>query len=136
MYGLALVAIWSISTKRKMLARLTMASATPARLTGLRSSMRNLCRASCWGGGMGSVSMWCSGDHAFDCGFALGLCGGGLVKRFDSIQSVLVLIMMQRHFPVPPGPVHGIHIRIEKYLVEVPHHDRQRRQHRFIKMNS
>ena len=50
-------AMRSIRTKRKILARLTIARATPARLIGLRSSMRSRWQGSSWSGGVCSVAM-------------------------------------------------------------------------------
>src|SRR5579872_5616627 len=127
----------SIRTKMKIFARLTMASATPARLIGLRSTMRNPCFGSTCSGGVFSVAM-------------LDLSGFGIFVRVDvcrrvpaigpfdywmDIKPVLLAIVMQRHFSVPPGPVHGVHIGIKEYLIEVPDEDRERRQNCFVKMN-
>src|SRR4051812_7261467 len=47
---------------------------------------------------------------------------------------MLFLIMMKRHFSVPPGPVHRVDIRIEEYLVEVPDDDCERSQHCLVIM--
>src|SRR5579864_6980588 len=114
----------STSTKKKMFARLTSPSATPARLIGLRNNMRSRCQ--------GSTA--CGGDLS---SFMLHLCGLFFLRRrwhrtlvlggtFDfllkngGIQCVLLSIMVQRHFTVPPRPVHRIHIRVEEYLIEMP----------------
>src|SRR5580692_3931685 len=104
--------------KRKILARLTIASAPPARLMGLRSSMRNPCRDSCCG--VRSVSM----GMARDCGlFFLLFCFLGWL--FDlacavgdrrAVESMLVAVVVQRHLSIPPRPIHRIHIRVKKYL--------------------
>src|SRR5665811_1323663 len=96
--------------KRKMLARLTIASAMPARLIGFRNSMRERCQGSTGGGGVFSASMF----HLF--GFSLLL--GRDFRRFQdcarvvdrlgdrrAVQSMLVLVVVQRHFSVPPRPV-------------------------------
>src|ERR1700722_12317036 len=124
--------------KRKMLARLTIPSATPARLMGLRSSMRNPCRDSCCDG-VWSVSM----GMARDCGlFFLLFCF--LLWPFDlacavgdrrAVESMLVAVVVQRHLSIPPRPIHRIHIRVKKYLIEVPYYDRQSREHGLIEVN-
>src|SRR5580704_5283928 len=122
-------------TKRKMLARLTIARATPARLMGLRSSMRERCQGSCGSGGVFgvfSVSMVSLCD--FGCIFWLdrdvhpaGPAGRhhrrfpGLALNQNGVESMLIAVMVQGHFSVPPGPVHWVHIRVEEHLVEVPH---------------
>src|ERR1700687_156825 len=129
----------SIRTKRKMLARLTIASAMPARLIGVRNSMRERCHGSCWGGGVCSVSVGSSGG----CGFVLLLGGGSLsftwlVRRIcvqRSVEAMLIAILMQGHLSVPPGPIHWVNIGVQEYLVEVPHDDRQGRKHRLIEVN-
>src|SRR5579863_6947258 len=141
MYGLALTAMASIMTKRKILARLTIASATPARLTGLRNSMRERCQGSGGAGGIFSVSMISACGFGFVLGFGWwvggcnGLFFGRVTCRFrnhPSVESMLIAVVVQRHFSVPPRPVHGIHVGVEEHLVEVPHDDGQGRQHRFI----
>ncbi len=48
---------------------------------------------------------------------------------------MLVAVVVQRHFSIPPGPVHRVNVGVEEYLVKVPHDNRQGRQHRFIKVN-
>src|SRR6266566_5390390 len=129
----------SMMTKRKMLARLTIASAMPARLIGLRSSMRERCHGSAEGGGVFSVSMF----HTCGFGFLLVMRrgfnnGNWLIRSFGdhrSVESMLFAIVVQRHFSVPPRPVHGINIRVEKHLVEVPDDDRQGGQHRLVIVN-
>src|SRR5271167_1838896 len=101
--------------KMKMLARLTMASATPARLTGLRISMRDQCQGSACGGGV-----VCLVSMLGACDFGCFLAGGFSFRGFDrgfrdhlAVQSVLVAIVVQRHFSVPPRPVHRIDVRVE-----------------------
>src|ERR1700686_2323113 len=129
----------SIRTKRKILPRLTIPSAMPARLIGLRNSMRERCHGSCWGGGVCSVSMGSSGD----CGFVLLLGGGNLsftwlvgrICAHRSVEAMLIAIMMQGHLSVPPRPVHWVNIGVQEYLVEGPHDDRQGRKHRLIEVN-
>src|SRR5579872_7093978 len=123
-YGLGRVAMRSIRTKRKMLARLTIVRATPARLIGLRNSMRSRCRGSSWARGTCSVAMfdlgwlrlgggcWRNGNSA--------LFGFGL-SNHRSVESVLIAIVMQRHFSVPPRPVHRIDIGVKEHLIEVPY---------------
>src|ERR1700739_5136311 len=120
-----------MSTKRKMLARPTMARATPARLTGLRSSMRSRCLASGSAGAIFSVSMLDLSE------FGVGVFGIRRLVQRDigqhlAVETMLIAVVMQRHFPVPPRPVHGIDVRIEKYLVEVPHSNRQGRNDSLI----
>ena len=80
----------------KMLARLTMASAMPARLTGLRSSMREtvpgLHRRR--GGGVFSVSMFCPCDFGFflasAAASAFSLASADDFRDHRAVQSVLV----------------------------------------------
>src|SRR5579864_7524028 len=109
----------SMMTKRKMLARLTMASAMPARLIGLRSSMRETCQGSTGGGGVFSLSMFCPSGFGF---FLLGsdfyFVVGWLVGRFRNcrdVETMLVLVVVPRHFSIPPRPVHRIDVRIQEH---------------------
>ncbi len=53
----------------------------------------------------------------------------------DQIQRMLVLVVLDRHLAVKPGPVHGIGIGIEDDSVEVPDDDGESRQHRFVPVN-
>src|SRR5579863_6329647 len=119
-----------------MLARLTIASAMPARLMGLRSSIRSLCRGSSASGGVFSVSMLDLGRFRLLDRVAVRVCDfGGSASRLDQsfcIEAVLLLIVMQRHLTVPPGPVHGINIRIEEHLIEMPDDDGEGSQNCFI----
>src|SRR5579862_662839 len=109
-----------MSTKRKMFARPTMARATPARLTGLRSSMRSRCLASGSAGGVFSVSMLDLSEFGVVSVGIRGFAQSDLTQRL-AVEAVLIAVVVQRHFSVPPRPVHGIDIRIEEHLVEVPH---------------
>src|SRR5215472_14746348 len=52
-----------------------------------------------------------------------------------AVQPVLLPIWFERHFAVPPGPVHRIDIGIKHYLIEVPYYDGERRQDSLIQMN-
>src|SRR5215831_8538003 len=119
----------------KMFAMLTIAKATPARLIGWRSSIRSLCRGSTSGGGVLSVSML---DLGLLClfRFPVRICSveRNLLQRCV-VQAVLLAVMVHGHFAIPPRPVHGIDIRIQKYLIEVPHNNRQCRQDRFVEVN-
>src|SRR5579871_1012865 len=134
MYGLGFVAMTSIRTKRNMFARLTSTSAIPARLMGLRSSIRRPCLASTVPLGDFSSSMFSLRDFFFVLGFGLPE-GAVCFVQCLAVQSVFLLVVVQWHFSVPPGPVHRVNIGIQKYLVKVPHYDRQRRQYSFVIMN-
>src|SRR5271167_3482165 len=130
------MAIASMMTKRKMLARPTIASAMPARLIGLRNSMRERCQGSTRGGGVFSVSIF----HPCGCGlfFGHGWLIGGLSARCGhacAVESVLIAVVVQSHFSVPPCPVHRIYVRVEEHLVEVPNDDGEGREHRFVEVN-
>ncbi len=48
---------------------------------------------------------------------------------------MLFALVVERHFAIPPGPVHRIDVGVEKHLVKVPHNDRQGRQDSFLKVN-
>src|SRR5581483_12405820 len=126
-------------TKRKMLARLTMASAIPARLTGLRSSMRNPCLASGSWGETCSVSMLDLSRLGFrfrrSFRFDYFGCRAGAFNQRRCIQAMLFAIVVQRHFAIPPRPIHGVDVWVEEYLIKVPYQNRESGQHRFIKMN-
>src|SRR5579864_2314606 len=111
-------------TKTKLLHRLTMASAMPDRLIGLRSNMRETCQGSTGGGGFFSVSMFCPSSFGFfmldsDFYFIVGWLVGRLRDCRD-VETVLVLVVVPRHFSIPPRPVHGVNIWVEEHLVEVP----------------
>src|SRR5579859_7414509 len=103
------MAMVSIRTKRKMFATLTIARATPARLIGLRSSIRERCQGSTVGGGVFSVAMRGLNRFRF---FVHYVCLPGRVviaervRQNVIVQAVFFAIVMQRHFSVPPGPVH------------------------------
>src|SRR6266568_874241 len=108
----------SMMTKRKMLARLTIASAIPARLIGLRSSIRERCHGSTGGAGLFSLSMLdpCHGRLILGCGFTRD-GRNDRSSNYGGVESMFVLIVVQRHFSIPPCPVHGVNIRIEEHLV-------------------
>jgi len=53
------------------------------------------------------------------------------MKRFR-IEWVFVAIMLDGHFAVPPGPVHGCDVGIEEDLVEVPDDNGQRGEDGFV----
>src|SRR5580693_740751 len=135
------MAMASMMTNRKMLARLTITSAMPARLTGLRSSMRERCQGSTAGGGVFSVSMFnpCGFRFFLGAGFSQGGFAGRLGDPCCSVPSsvptMLLTAVVQRHFPVPPCPVHRIHVWIEERLIEMPDRNGERRQHRFVEVN-
>src|SRR5579864_9535075 len=100
--------------KIKTLARLTIARATPARLMGLRIIMRERCQGSTAAGGVLSVSMVDLSDLGFFCFFD-GRCSGfsGTLPDRGFVESVLFAVVMQRHFAIPPRPIHRINIRVE-----------------------
>src|ERR1051326_2219925 len=117
------MAMASIRTKRKILAMLTIARATPARLMGLRSSIRERCQGSTGGGGAFSVAM--RDLSRFRLFFHYVCLPGRVViavrvRQNLVVKTVLFAVVMQRHFSVPPGPVHRVHIRVKEDLVEVP----------------
>src|SRR5215469_5484078 len=112
-----------------MLARLTIASATPARLTGLRNSMRNPRLGSTSAGGVLSLSMLDLGGL----GFCLRLAGD-LDQRI-LIQAMFLAIVAQGHRSVPPSPVHRIDIGVKEYLIEVPDENCEGRQHRLVEVD-
>src|SRR5579862_3385637 len=132
------MAMASIRTKRKILAMLTIARATPARLMGLRSSMRERCQGSVGGGAGFSVAIR---DLSWFRLFFHYVCLPGRVViaervRHDFVvEAVLVTVVMQSYFSIPPGPVHRIHIWVKEDLVEVPDDDGQGCQDRLIEVD-
>src|SRR5579872_561223 len=104
-----------------MFASPTIAKARPARLMGLRISMRDLCHGSTGAGGVLSVSMLNLGCLGFLGLFHAGFGSlSGTLHQSRMVQSVLFAVVVQCHFAVPPGPVHRIDIGIEEHLIEVP----------------
>src|ERR1700739_3510828 len=51
------------------------------------------------------------------------------------VQSVLLAIVFEGHLSIPPGPIHGVDIRVEENLIEMPDDDRQSSQDGFIKVD-
>src|SRR5436305_14427422 len=102
-------------TNRKMFARLTRASAIPARLMGLRSSMRNLCLGSGSEGEICSVSMLdLSGLGFLFRSWFWGFGYGGNFQQRCFIQAMLFAVLVQRHLAVPPGRVHGVDVWVKE----------------------
>ena len=129
--------------KVKILARLTIASAMPARLIGIAQQHAQNGARVLQGFGVCSVSMLVLCDLGFVFGglrfprpaSSFDWRGRCFLDRRFAVQSMLVAVMMQSHLSVPPRPVHRINVRVKEYLVEVPDDDRQGRQHRFIEVN-
>src|SRR2546421_3661444 len=51
------------------------------------------------------------------------------------VQSMFGLVVVGRHLTVPPGPVHGIDVWVEEYLIEMPYHDGKGCEYGFIEVN-
>src|SRR6185312_1601881 len=58
-------------------------------------------------------------------------------RPFDGqpVERMLVLVVLDRHLPIEPRPVHGIRVGIDDDRIQVPDNNRKRREYSFVPVN-